>query len=100
MPRVTLDWMDRASCAEIGPEIFFPDLGVPADAVRSVCRSCEVRAECLGYALRNGERDGIFGGFTDRPRRKIARRVAAGESLEDIIAEDDARFYSRLAVAS
>ena len=90
------DWLDTAVCAYVGGDLFFPDLDVLADDAKAVCRSCEVRVECLAYALRNGDREGVFGGFTERPRRKIAREHAAGRSLEDIIAADDAKFYARL----
>ena len=99
-PRSGLDWMDRGLCLQVGPDPFFPPLGALANDAKSVCRSCEVRVQCLDWALRNGDREGVFGGFTERPRRKIAREHRAGRPLEDIIAEDDARFYARLKVAS
>ena len=97
---MNLDWQDKAVCAEVGTELFYPELGVLADDAKAVCRSCEVRVQCLAFALRNYDREGVFGGFTERPRRKIAREHAAGRSLEDIIAEDDAKFYARLEKAA
>lgn len=97
-----LEWMDAAVCLEVGPDLFFEDVQGGADpvAAKALCWSCEARPDCLSWALEHGTRDGLFGGFTDRPRRVIARRVRAGESLEDIIAADDAAFYARTEAAA
>ena len=58
-------------------EIFFPvTAGEEAEAL-AVCATCPVRAQCLEQALRDGERDGIWGGATPEERRRIARRKAA-----------------------
>jgi WhiB family redox-sensing transcriptional regulator len=95
-----LGWMDAAVCLQVGPDPFFTedDSQGGADPVeaKALCRSCESRAACLSWALERGIRDGVFGGFTDRPRRRIDREHRAGKPLEDIIAEDDAEFYARL----
>lgn len=96
MRMVPGDWADRALCAQVGGDVFFPELGESIDQAKAVCRVCEVRAECLEYALRAGDRDGIFGGFTERVRRRVAREYQAGRPLEDIIAEDDEAFYARI----
>jgi WhiB family redox-sensing transcriptional regulator len=93
-----LERTSKAICAEIDPDLFYPAKGQDAGAAKAVCRSCEARLPCLELALSTGDREGIFGGFSDRPRREIARRVRAGESLEDIIAADDAAFYTRIEV--
>jgi len=90
------DWTDRALCAEISGDFFYPEKGDGVAAAKAVCRSCEVRLPCLEYALEIGDREGIFGGFTERTRLKIARDHRAGKPLEDIIAEDDAEYYARL----
>ena len=91
-------WMDAAACLQVGPDPFFEEVKGGAEPVqaKALCRSCEARVDCLSWALEHGIRDGLFGGFTDRPRRKIGTRHRKGESLEDLIAEDDARFYARL----
>ena len=94
------DWFDKAVCTSVGGELFFPELGVLPDDAKAICRSCEVRVECLAFAVENSTPEGVFGGFTERPRRKIARELAVGRSLEDIIAEDDAKFYARLEKAA
>jgi WhiB family redox-sensing transcriptional regulator len=64
-------WVDDALCAQIDPEIFFPDKGGSTGLGKRVCLACEVRQECLAYALDHGERFGIWGGKSERERRKI-----------------------------
>ena len=71
------DWRDDALCAETDPESFFPEKGGSTVAAKRVCRSCEVRAECLEYALEHDERFGIWGGMSERERRRLKRQAAA-----------------------
>ena len=70
-----LSWQERALCAQTDPEVFFPEKGGSTREAKKVCVSCEVRAECLEYALENDERFGIWGGLSERERRKLKRRV-------------------------
>jgi WhiB family redox-sensing transcriptional regulator len=70
-----LAWQDRALCAQTDPEAFFPEKGGSTREAKRVCTSCEVRAECLEYALENDERFGIWGGLSERERRKLKRRA-------------------------
>ena len=91
-----LKWHDKALCTQVGGDIFYPRKGDACEEAKALCRSCEARVPCLAYALQSRDGEGIFGGFTERARLKVARRYAAGESLEDIIAEDDAKFYARI----
>ena len=70
-----LSWQERALCAQPDPEAFFPEKGGSTREAKKVCVSCEVRAECLEYALENDERFGIWGGLSERERRKLKRRV-------------------------
>ena len=65
-------------CAETDPEAFFPEKGGSTREAKRVCVRCDVRAECLEYALANDERFGIWGGLSERERRRIrlARRTA------------------------
>jgi WhiB family redox-sensing transcriptional regulator len=69
------EWQDRAVCAQTDPEIFFPHKGGSTREAKKVCRGCEVREECLRYALDNDERFGIFGGLSERERRKLRTPV-------------------------
>ena len=67
------DWRDQALCAQTDPESFFPEKGGTSKEAKKVCQACEVRAECLQEALDNNERFGIWGGLSERERRKIAK---------------------------
>ena len=66
-------WQDRALCAQTDPEAFFPEKGGSTREAKKVCTGCEVKAECLEYALANDERFGIWGGLSERERRRIKR---------------------------
>lgn len=68
---VSAIWTAEAICAQADPEAFFPEKGGSTRAAKTVCRICEVRVECLAEALENDERFGIWGGFSERERRKI-----------------------------
>jgi WhiB family redox-sensing transcriptional regulator len=70
-----VSWQERALCAQTDPEAFFPEKGGSTREAKKVCVSCEVRAECLEYALENDERFGIWGGLSERERRKLKRRA-------------------------
>jgi WhiB family transcriptional regulator, redox-sensing transcriptional regulator len=77
-----LDWRDRALCAQTDPEAFFPERGGSVREAKRVCRSCEVRAECLEYALENDERFGVYGGLSERERRRLKRGSPAAGITE------------------
>lgn len=68
-------WQDRALCAQTDPEAFFPEKGGSTREAKKVCRGCEVRAECLEYALEHDERFGIWGGLSERERRRLKREA-------------------------
>lgn len=70
-----MGWQERALCAQTDPEAFIPEKGGSTREAKKVCTSCEVRAECLQYALEHDERFGIWGGLSERERRKLKRRV-------------------------
>lgn len=90
------DWADKAVCAQVGGDLFYPELEDPINAAKAICRSCESRLPCLEYSIRIADWNGIYGGFTERVRRRIACDHAAGRPLEDIIAEDDEAFYAQV----
>jgi WhiB family redox-sensing transcriptional regulator len=71
-----VSWQDRALCAQTDPEAFFPEKGGSTREAKKVCRTCEVRADCLEYALEHDERFGIWGGLSERERRRIKRGIA------------------------
>jgi WhiB family transcriptional regulator, redox-sensing transcriptional regulator len=66
-------WQERALCAQTDPEAFFPEKGGSTREAKRVCGSCEVRVECLEYALANDERFGIWGGMSERERRRLKK---------------------------
>ena len=68
-------WQAVALCAQTDPEAFFPEKGGSTREAKSVCKVCEVKNECLEYALTHDERYGIWGGLSERERRKLRRRV-------------------------
>jgi WhiB family redox-sensing transcriptional regulator len=68
-----LSWQTDALCSQTDPEAFFPEKGGSTRDAKRVCGTCDVRAECLEYALQNDERFGIWGGLSERERRKLKR---------------------------
>ncbi len=72
-----LEWQADGLCAQTDPEEFYPDKGGSVLRAKSVCAGCNVRAECLEYALANNERYGIWGGLSERERRRITAQEVA-----------------------
>jgi WhiB family redox-sensing transcriptional regulator len=68
-------WQDRALCAQTDPEAFFPEKGGSTREAKRICLGCEVRDDCLEYALANDERFGIWGGLSERERRRLKRGI-------------------------
>jgi WhiB family redox-sensing transcriptional regulator len=67
------DWQSRANCMGVDPDLFFPERGASTREAKEVCRGCVVRENCLEYALANGEKFGIWGGLSERERRRVRR---------------------------
>jgi WhiB family transcriptional regulator, redox-sensing transcriptional regulator len=67
-------WQEQALCAETDPEAFFPEKGGSTREAKKICTGCEVKAQCLEYALSNDERFGIF---QRRALRHLGRAVRA-----------------------
>jgi len=70
-----MEWQARALCAQTDPEAFFPEKGGSTRDAKRVCLSCDVRSECLEYALENDERFGIWGGLSERERRRLKKQA-------------------------
>ncbi len=66
-------WTDYANCLGVDPELFFPERGASTREAKEVCRGCVVRLDCLEYALVNAEKFGIWGGMSERERRRVRR---------------------------
>ena len=71
-----LAWQADALCAQTDPEAFFPEKGGSTRDAKRICTTCDVRGECLEYALNNDERFGIWGGLSERERRKLKRQAS------------------------
>lgn len=81
-PAITTDddplgWQGDALCAQTDPEAFFPEKGGSTRDAKRICSTCEVKAQCLDYALANDERFGIWGGLSERERRRLRRTRSA-----------------------
>jgi WhiB family redox-sensing transcriptional regulator len=77
------DWRQDALCAQIDTDMFFPGKGESTADAKRACMACPVRVECLTEAIANNERYGVWGGKSERERRRLqqdarkAREVAA-----------------------
>lgn len=67
------EWIAKANCRGIDPELFFPERGESLRPAQEVCAGCVVRDECLEYAIAYGEHHGIWGGTSERERRRLRR---------------------------
>ena len=70
-PHGSTEWQEFALCAQTDPEAFFPERGGSTREAKKVCQQCEVKDECLRFALENDERFGVWGGKSEHQRRKM-----------------------------
>jgi WhiB family transcriptional regulator, redox-sensing transcriptional regulator len=73
----THHWAHFAACAGTDPDLFFTDRGESVREAKEVCRSCPVVTDCREYALQAGEKFGVWGGLSERERRRIRRHRSA-----------------------
>jgi WhiB family redox-sensing transcriptional regulator len=66
-------WMAQGNCRDEPPGTFFPSDGVGVEVARRICATCPVKGPCLEYALANHIDHGVWGGASERERRRIAR---------------------------
>jgi WhiB family redox-sensing transcriptional regulator len=71
------EWMTRGLCASIPPSAFFPSDGAGVEVARKICADCPVKAACLEHALVNRIDHGVWGGCSERERRRILKRRRA-----------------------
>jgi WhiB family transcriptional regulator, redox-sensing transcriptional regulator len=89
------DWHADANCRGLDPELFFPERGEISSAAKDVCHRCDVQVECLTFALNSGEHFGIWGGMSERQRRRIrSTKPAPGRKLTDIEHNTNAGYYA------
>jgi WhiB family redox-sensing transcriptional regulator len=72
-------WMARGLCTSIPPSTFFPSDGAGVEVARKICATCPVQQECLEHALVNRIDHGVWGGCSERERRRILKRRRTGE---------------------
>lgn len=65
------DWMRLGKCKDMDPAVFFPSDGVGVQAAQRVCAECDVTAPCLEYALVNKIAEGVWGGASERQRKRL-----------------------------
>ncbi|TML37927.1 MAG: WhiB family transcriptional regulator [Actinobacteria bacterium] len=71
---MSLTWRNRAACRGVDPDVFYPVSDEETEVAKAICAQCPVREACLEYALANRERDGVWGGATERERRRMIRQ--------------------------
>lgn len=68
------EWMAEGKCKDLAPTIFFPSDGTGVQAAQRICATCPVADQCLEYALAERVDHGVWGGKSERERRRILRR--------------------------
>lgn len=81
-PSESNEWMLRARCRGFAPEEFFPSDGAGVEQARQICAECTVQVECLEYALEHRVNHGVWGGCSERERRRILKRRRAAARTE------------------
>jgi len=71
---MNVSWRQHAACRGADPDIFYPSSDEEAEEAKAICATCPVRQACLEHALANRERDGVWGGATERERRRLIRQ--------------------------
>ena len=94
------DWQSRALCAQVDPDLWFPEVGDRSDAIKRVCQRCPVQAECLAFALAQPETHGIWGGLSYAERRAldappVVRQLDAARAHARVITALPARAAAR-----
>ncbi len=82
-------WQALANCLGVDPDLFFPERGASTREAKEVCRACVVREECLEYAIVKGEKFGIWGGMSERERRRVRRARGLTRVREPLTAVAD-----------
>jgi len=73
------DWRAGALCSQSSPELWFAVGAIEHQQAKRICRQCPVRAECLEYAMDGPIDHGIWGGLTERERRRYRRKAGSAD---------------------
>ncbi len=71
-----LSWQDYSNCRGADADLFFPERGASTRKAKAICGACEVRVDCLEFAIVQSEKFGIWGGLSERERRRIRKERA------------------------
>ena len=74
---MTESWMAYGKCVDESPDVFFPSDGLGVEKAKKICHECLVQEACLAYALCNRIKHGVWGGRSERQRRRMMRKAAA-----------------------
>jgi WhiB family redox-sensing transcriptional regulator len=74
------DWDRHAACKDTPAALFFPERGDDTEPAKQVCAGCTVRVECLQYALDNHIMHGVFGGTSEKQRKKMRGVYVRGKA--------------------
>ena len=74
-------WMERAACADLPCDMFFPSDGSGVIKAQRICARCPVTVPCLEYALKYKVDHGVWGGCSERKRRRILKARAAESAV-------------------
>lgn len=83
-PDAAPGWLAQAKCSGVDPDLFFPGRGVDTKTPKAICAGCPVRAECLDHAMSRNEKHGIWGGTSERERRRMRRTGAYSVPVDTI----------------
>ena len=75
------EWMAAGNCRIEPPATFFPSDGVGVEIAKRICVDCAVKQPCLEYALENRIDHGVWGGTSERQRRRILKKRKSSAPL-------------------
>ena len=85
MSAIEITWRQRGACNGLDPAVFFPDSEENADEAKAICHICPVRLSCLEHALVMRERDGVWGGTTEKERERMRRARRRNAQLRGVV---------------
>jgi WhiB family redox-sensing transcriptional regulator len=77
-------WTEEGNCKGADADIFFPERGASTRKAKSICRACSVQEDCLEFAIENSEKFGIWGGLSERERRRIKRQRIDDNEIREV----------------
>lgn len=80
-PGLSTAWKAAGECRSVPPHLFFPERGESTKDAKAICARCQVRVECLEFAIENCEKFGIWGGTSEKERRVIRRNRARAAEI-------------------